>query len=475
MSAARSGNVGATSPSLNSGDALHAFAAELFPICRSITGNGVRETLRLIGARIPIKLTEVPTGSHVFDWEVPDEWNIEAATLTDPDGRVVVDFREHNLHVVSYSEPVDVSLRLADLRPHLHTGRHPDWIPYRTSYYRRTWGLCVRERDLREWRDGLYRVRVDSHLARGSLTYGECVIPGASREEVLLFTHVCHPSLANDNTSGMAIATELARWLASARRRFTYRFVFAPGTIGSLCWLKRNEARLGRVRHGLVLGLLGDPAPLTYKRSRRGNAEIDRIAEFALSTLDPGSRTIPFEPYGYDERQLCSPGFNLPVGRLTRSVNDGYPQYHSSADDLSLITAGQLDASLSACKRVCEIIEDNRTYVNLSPKGEPRLGKRGLYGSVGGNSPAEREQAMLWVLNQSDGEHSILDIARTSGRSFDVLAQAAGDLRNARLLREVPAFEERGAPSNRTPARSAGKKAAAARGSSRSVKKRRRK
>lgn len=474
MSAAKGSNIGVTAPSLDRGDALHAFAAELYPICRSITGNGVRETLRLIGTRIPIKLTEVPSGSRVFDWEVPDEWNIEGANLLDPDGRVVVDFRQHNLHVVSYSEPVDATLTLAQLRPHLHTARHPDWIPYRTSYYRRTWGLCVRERDLNAWRDGLYRVRVNSHLGRGSLTYGECVIPGSSRDEVLFFTHVCHPSLANDNTSGMALSTELARWLASEPRRYTYRFVFAPGTIGSLSWLKRNESRLGRVRHGLVLGLLGDPAPLTYKRSRRGDAEIDRIAEFALSTLDPGFRTIPFEPYGYDERQLCSPGFNLPVGRLTRSVNDGYPQYHSSADDLSLITAGQLDASLSACQRICEIIESNRTYINLRPKGEPRLGKRGLYGSVGGNSPAEREHAMLWVLNQSDGEHSILDIAKTSGRSFGLLAQAASDLRNARLLREVPAPGKRGTRSNRTPARSAGKKSAPG-GAGRSGKKRRRK
>jgi len=466
--------VGASARPKTLGDELYAFATELYPICRSITGHGVRQTLRLIDKRIPIKVTEVPSGSRVFDWQVPEEWNIEAATLTNPEGKVIVDFADHNLHVVSYSEPVDLTLSLAELRPRLHVARNPDWIPYRTSYYKRTWGLCVRESALQTWREGAYRVRVASHLGRGALTYGECVIPGSSREEVLFFTHVCHPSLANDNTSGIAVAVELAKWLASAPRRLTYRFVFAPGTIGSLCWLKRRERELTRVKHGLVLGLLGDPAPLTYKRSRRGNARIDQIAEFALSTLEPGLRTIPFEPYGYDERQLCSPGFNLPVGRLTRSVNDGYPEYHSSADDLSLISAAQLDASLSACQRICEIIEEDRTYVNLSPKGEPRLGKRGLYGSVGGNSPAEREHAMLWVLNQSDGEHSILDIARTSGRSFDLLAQAATDLSSAGLLEEKSGPSKRDKRPGRAPKRSAGKKAQSKR-STRSVKKRRRK
>ncbi|HKQ80683.1 MAG TPA: DUF4910 domain-containing protein [Steroidobacteraceae bacterium] len=425
-------------PASERGEGLHAFATTLYPICRSITGNGVRKTLSLIGERIPLEVTEVRSGSKVFDWEVPLEWNIDSATILSPEGRTVVDFAAHNLHIVSYSEPVEDRLALSELKKHLHTAKHPDWIPYRTSYYRRTWGFCVRARDLATWSDGVYEIAVRSHLGVGSLTYGECVLPGSSPEEVLLFTHVCHPSLANDNTSGMAIATELARWIASATRRYTYRLVFAPGTIGSLCWLKRNEHRLAKVRHGLVLGLLGDPAPLTYKRSRRGTADIDRIVEHALSTLEPQSRIIDFEPYGYDERQLCSPGFNLPVGRLTRSVNDGYPQYHSSADDLTLISPQQLDASLAACQRIVEIIEADHRYINLSPKGEPRLGKRGLYGAVGGQSPSERESAMLWLLNQADGSQSVLDVAIKSRQPFDVLARAAKDLVDADLLRETP-------------------------------------
>ena len=421
---------------VNVGKELLGFAADLYPICRSITGNGLRETLRRIQLRIPLKVHEVPSGTRVFDWEVPLEWNIEGASVRGPDGRTVVDFRNHNLHVVSYSEPVDAQLDLDELRKHLHAhAKNPDWIPYRTSYYARNWGFCLPRRTLEALPRGQYRAVVSSRLSPGSLSYGEFTLRGASRDEVLLFTHACHPSLANDNTSGLAVATRLAGWLAESPRRFTYRIVFAPGTIGSLCWLKRNERHLGRVRHGLVLGLLGDSAPLTYKASRRGTAEIDAIARHVLQEIAPDTRFIPFEPYGYDERQLCSPGFDLPVGRLTRSVNDGYPQYHSSADDLGLLSADALARSFEACQRLVEAVEGNRRFVNLSPKGEPRLGKRGLYGAVGGQSPASRELAMLWVLSQSDGTQSLLDIAEKSKLGFATIRSAAADLEKARLLR----------------------------------------
>ena len=426
--------------SVSAGAALQAFAAELYPICRSITGAGVRKTLRLINRRIELDWHEVPSGSKVFDWEVPLEWNIEDAWVGDADGRRVVDFNAHNLHILNYSEPVRTVLPLEELKPRLHSmPAHEDWIPYRTSYYRRQWGFCMRHRELESLLPGNYEVAVDSSLAPGSLTYAECVLPGRSKDEVLFFTHICHPSLANDNTSGMAIATALAAWLAAAPRRYSYRVVFAPGTIGSLCWLQRNQHRLGRVRHGLVLGLLADPAPFTYKRSRRGNCEIDRLVEYVTLGIDPRARVIDFEPYGYDERQLCSPGFNLPVGRLTRSVNDGYPQYHSSADNLALMSEGQLEQSLEACKRVVEVLESNRRYINLSPKGEPRLGKRGLYGAMGGRSPAERERAMLWVLNQSDGSASLLDVAQRSGIDFAAVKSVADELEQAALLRAADA------------------------------------
>jgi aminopeptidase-like protein len=420
------------------GDALHAFASQLYPICRSITGDGVRRTLALIRERIPLEVREVPSGSKVFDWEVPDEWNIDDAAVEAPDGERVVDFRSHNLHIVSYSEPVSASMTLSELEPRLHSlPERPDWIPYRTSYYRRSWGFCLAHSQRTALRNGRYRVEIKSTLKRGSLTYGELAIPGRSRDEVLFFTHVCHPSLANDNASGMAVTTALAEWIASAPRRFTYRFVFAPGTIGSLCWLRANERKLGRIRAGLVLGLLGDPGALTYKASRRGDTQVDRVAGYVVSGADAGSRLVPFSPYGYDERQLCSPGFDLPVGRLTRSANGEYPEYHTSADDLELIRPESLGASLDACRRIVETLEEDFRYVNRLPKGEPRLGKRGLYGTVGGSSPSEREHAMLWVLNQSDGGRSILDIAGRSGLPFRVLAEAARALEGAKLLRDV--------------------------------------
>jgi aminopeptidase-like protein len=416
----------------STGRRLHEFAARLYPICRSITGRGVRDTLRLIAARVPLAMHEVPSGTRVFDWRIPLEWNVEDAAVIDADGRRVIDFQAHNLHLVSYSVPTRTTLSLTELSPHLHAlPQHPEWIPYRTSYYRRDWGFCMRARDQAALRPGHYRIEVDTSLAPGSLTYGELVIPGRTRAEVLFFTHVCHPSLANDNTSGMAVATALAEWVARERRRLTYRFVFAPGTIGSLTWLKRNERHLARVRHALVLALLGDPAALTYKRTRRESCEIDDIAAHVLGAR---GTVIPFSPYGYDERQLCAPGFDLPAGRLTRSVNGGYPEYHTSADDLALITPAALQESLEACQHIVEIMENNERYLNRKPKGEPQLGTRGLYGALGGGAPAEREHAMLWVLNQSDGTRSLLDIARRSGLPFGLLREAALALENAKLI-----------------------------------------
>jgi aminopeptidase-like protein len=340
---------------------------------------------------------------------------------------------------VSYSEPYWGTLSLDELQPRLHSlPDHPGWIPYRTSYYRRSWGFCLRHEVRQAMASGKYRVEIESSLAPGSLTYGELAVPGRHREEVLFFTHVCHPSLANDNASGMAVATVLAQWIASAPRSYSYRFVFAPGTIGSLCWLKQNERRLAHVRAGLVLGLLGDPGALTYKMSRNGSTRTDAVASYVLGQLDPAHRITPFSPYGYDERQLCSPGFDLPIGRLTRSTNGGYPQYHSSADDLELIKPQYLERSLEACKLFVTVLEDDRKYVNRSPKGEPQLGKRGLYGPVGGTSPGEREHAMLWILNQSDGSKSLLDIANRAGLRFDLVRDAAGALEQADLLRECP-------------------------------------
>jgi len=415
---------------------LHRLAGRLYPICRSITGRGVRQSLDLIRSHIPLTVHEIPSGTAIYDWEVPLEWNIEDAAVLSPRGDRVIDFQRHNLHVVGYSEPVARTLSLRELMHHLHTlPDNPDWIPYRTSYYKRTWGFCLPETARRRLRAGRYRAEVRASLEPGSLTYGETVVPGRQRQEVVFFTHVCHPSLANDNASGLAVTTALAQWVASEARRFTYRFVFAPGTIGSLCWLRQNERRLNRICAGLVLGLLGDPGPLTYKQTRDGNAITDALGEFVVTRIAGPGRVIPFSPYGYDERQFCSPGFKLPIGRLTRSVNGGYPEYHSSADDMTLIRPECLAQSLEACQLFVNVLEHDARYVNKQPKGEPRLGKRGLYGSVGGRPPQDREHAMLWVLNQSDGMHSLLDVARRSGLGFDIILEAAIALEGAGLLR----------------------------------------
>ena len=421
------------------GERAYEFVRELFPICRSITGDGVRRTLELIGARIPLERYEVPSGTAVFDWQVPQEWNIKDAYVKDSQGRRVIDFQQSNLHVVSYSVPVRQTMSLAELRPHLHSmPEHPDWIPYRTSYYRPSWGFCLRDRDLQSLREDRYEVCIDSSLAAGSLSYAECYLPGASSREILISTHICHPSLANDNASGMAVATELAAALAAAPRRLSYRFVFAPGTIGAITWLARNESGLGRVAHGLVLGLLGDPGPLTYKQSARGDACVDRAAAHVLGSIGVASRIESFSPYGYDERQFCSPGFNLPVGRLTRSANDAYPQYHSSADDLTLVAAEYLAESLYAAAQLLEALDGDGTYLNTNPKCEPQLGKRGLYRSTGGKGPGQFEHALMWVLNQSGGERSLLEIAERSRLPFAVVRAAADALLGAGLLTENP-------------------------------------
>jgi aminopeptidase-like protein len=323
-----------------SGEALHALVRELYPLCRSITGNGTRATLDIIERYIPLSRTEVPSGHKAFEWEVPLEWNIRDAWVCNAAGERVIDFKQHNLHVVNYSTPVRERLSLEQLRPHLFSlPDHPDWIPYRTSYYSATWGFCLTHRQLESLTPGDYEVCIDSTLSPGALTLAEAVLPGESTDEVLIYTHICHPSLCNDNLSAIAVAAMLAQQLSQRARSLTYRFVFAPTTIGSITWLSLNEAHIGRIRHGLVLASLGDRGPFVYKQSRRGDAVVDRVAAHALSK-QPGASVEQFSPYGYDERQFCSPGFNLPVGRLTRTPNGRYPEYHTSADNLDFISAG---------------------------------------------------------------------------------------------------------------------------------------
>jgi aminopeptidase-like protein len=414
---------------------LYELVAELYPLCRSITGEGVRETLRRVGKHVPLDVHEVPTGTEVFDWTVPREWNIREAHLTGPDGRRVVDFADSNLHVMSYSVPVDARMSRAELDAHLHSApEHPDWVPYRTSYYADDWGFCLSERQRAALPDGEYAVVIDSDLRDGHLSYGECLVPGETEDEVLISCHVCHPSLANDNLSGIAVATFLADQLRSVPTRYSYRFLFVPGTIGSITWLWANQANVHRIAHGLVMACVGDGAPFTYKRSRRGDATVDRAFAHTLAHWPGEQQVVDFSPWGYDERQFCSPGFDLPVGGLTRSTQGAFPEYHTSADDLDLVRPEHLAESLALVRAVVELLEHDRTYVNLSPMGEPRLGARGLYPSMGGGTADAARLALLWVLNLSDGAHTLLDIAERAGLPFASVRAAADALASAGLL-----------------------------------------
>jgi aminopeptidase-like protein len=420
------------------GRALHDDISDLYPLCRSLTGDGLRETLRRLQRRLPLTLHEVPTGTVVFDWTVPREWNIRDAYVKNARGERVIDFQASNLHVVSYSVPVRRRMSLAELRPHLDTvPDRPDWTPYRAAFYSETWGFCLSQRRLDALEDGEYEVCIDSTLEPGSLTYGECVVPGESSHEVLISVHVCHPALANDNLSGMVIAAHLGQMLRPLALRYTYRFLFLPGTIGPITWLARNEAVVPRIRHGLVLVCLGDAGGFTYKKSRQGNAAIDRVAAHVLRHT--GEHAVEeFSPYGYGERQYCSPGFDLPVGRLSRTPHGRFPEYHTSADNLDFVKPAQLADSLAICLEIFDVLEHDRTYLNQNPKCEPQLGKRGLYREIG-----DDEMAMLWVLNQSDGRHSLLDIAERSGCAFSAIQRAAGLLEAHGLLKEHESLRPR--------------------------------
>ncbi|MGW7416850.1 DUF4910 domain-containing protein [Streptomyces sp. NPDC054863] len=419
------------------GEQMHALVERLYPLCRSITGDGVRATLEIVDEYLPLQVHEVPTGTQVLDWTVPQEWNIRDAYIADAAGNRVVDFAASSLHVLGYSVPVSRTMPLSELRAHLHTlPDQPNRVPYRTSYYTPQWGFCLAQDTLDALPEGEYEVRVDSTLADGHLTYAEHVVPGQVPDEVIVSCHVCHPSLANDNLAGIAVATFLARALAEQTPYYTYRFIFAPGTIGAITWLARNSERIERVKHGLVLACAGDRGQLTYKQSRRGDAEIDRVLRHVLESSERPHRITEFTPYGYDERQFCSPGFDLGVGSLSRTPYAGYPEYHTSADNPDFVTPEAMADTLAVCREAFAVLDRNRCYVNLSPYGEPQLGRRGLYDSLGGRSDAKQAQlAMLWVLSMSDGAHSLLDVAERAALPFAAVAVAAEALHGAGLIK----------------------------------------
>jgi aminopeptidase-like protein len=421
-------------------DQLWSLMEQLFPICRSMTGNGVRDSLRLLRRVTPIEIVEVPSGTEVFDWSVPDEWNVRDAFVKDSTGRRVVDFRVSNLHLVNGSRPVRDIMNWASLRPHLHTlPDQPDLVPYKTCFHKNEWGFCLSQAQfdsIENAAKGPYEVVVDTTVGEGSFTYGEVFLQGETDREVLFSAHICHPSLANDNLSGICIAALLAKHLAGRPRlRYSYRFLFAPATIGAITWLALNQGKLDRIDHGLVLSLLGDRGNSTYKRSRSGSHAIDQAVEHVLAHSEGDYEIRDFEPFGYDERQFCSPGIDLPMGCLMRTPSGEFAEYHTSGDNLGFVDPACLADSYAKCLRVIEIIENDRILMNRKPHCEPRLDRFGLYESLPSQADARRlQQAVQWVLNLSDGQHSLFEIAARSKMPFALINDAAGRLEAAGLL-----------------------------------------
>ncbi len=423
----------------NAGKEMMDLAKKLYPICRSITGDGVRNTLNELKEIIPINLHEVNTGKEVFDWTIPEEWNIIDAWVTNSKGEKIIDFKKNNLHVVNYSSPIRKKITFEELKKHIFTlPNNEDYIPYRTTYYKKDWGFCMSHKEFLKLQDDTYEVCIDSSLKNGSLSYGELYIKGETTDEILISTHICHPSLCNDNLSGIALATSLAKYLLSIKpARYSYRFLFIPGTIGSLTWLSQNVKELKKIMGGIVLTGVGDSGSKTYKRSRSGNAEVDKAFAYLFEQKAENNTLLDFSPFGYDERQFCSPGFNLPMGTFMRTPHGTYPEYHTSADNLTFINAKSLSDSFKTCLDVFSILQKNATYINTLPNGEPQLGKRGIYDAMGQQTDEVKKLqiAMLWVLNYSDGTNTILDIAEKSNIDFETVVNAANLLEKHTILK----------------------------------------
>ena len=419
------------------GKEMFQLMEDLFPICRSITGNGVRQTLEIIKKHIPLENHEVPSGTKVYDWIIPKEWNIKDAYIIDPNEREIVDFKKSNLHVVNYSTPINQKISLSELKKHIHTiPEKPDLIPYITSYYSENWGFCMSHNQFLNLKEGEYQVVIDSKLDSGSLTYGEYFIPGKSKDEILLSCYVCHPSMCNDNLSGVVLLTMLAKYMQNFKNNYSIRFLFIPETIGAITWLYINEANISKIKHGLIATCLGDSGSLTYKRTRNSSEEIDKTVENILKKSGAKFRVLDFFPWGSDERQFCSPGFNLPVGSLMRTMYGKFQEYHTSADNLDFIKKDALFDTYQKYVKTIFIIDNNKVYTNQNPKCEPQLGKRGLYREIGAQKiTRDVESAIFWILNLSDGKNSLLDIAKRSNINFEVLLETALKLENKNLLK----------------------------------------
>jgi aminopeptidase-like protein len=425
------------------GSVIYDFATRLFPICRSITGNGVRETLGLIqaelGTRLHLNVCEVPSGSTCFDWTVPDEWNIRDAFVLDDSGKRVIDFSANNLHVVNYSVPVDKECSLDELQSHLFSlPDQPQAIPYVTSYYKPFWGFCLTHEQRQTLRPGTYRAVVDSTLKPGSLTYADLVIEGSSSEEILLSTYVCHPSMANNECSGPALVTYLAKWISELQdRHYTYRIVFVPETIGAITYLSQHLEHLkANVKAGFVLTCVGDNKGFSYLPSRLGGTLADKIAEHTLKHHVPEFKRYRYADRGSDERQYCSPGVDLPVVSMMRTKYGEYPEYHTSLDNLDFVSREGFDGAFNLYRKAIRLLEANFKY-KVTCLCEPQLGKRGLYPSIGTPNHGQVVRNMLNLVAYSDGEHDLIDIAEQIEIDAQDLIVLADNLKSHGLLMKV--------------------------------------
>jgi len=422
------------------GQSMYSLVKKLFPICRSITGNGVRKTLSIIQEKIPIDQKEIASGTKVFDWTVPDEWNIKDAYVKDEKGNRIIDFKKSNLHIVGYSVPFKGKLSLKELKKHLYTlPEQPEIIPYITSYYKKRWGFCLADNDYKQLKEGMYEVNIDSTLQLGSLTYGELIIKGKTDEEILISTYICHPSLANNELSGPVVSTYLAKYLLDRKEklRYTYRIIFIPETIGSIAYLSLQKDHLKKnVVGGYVVTCIGDPGSFSYLQTRQENTLIDRVTVHALKNSDKEYKIYNFLERGSDERQYNSPGIDLPIGSLMRTKYGRYPEYHTSADNLNFVTPKALFESLEMYKLCINILEKNYKYITTIPC-EPQLGKRGLYPTLSTKTSGKSVRDMMNLLAYCDGKNDLLWLADKIDRPIWSLFAIIEQLVNNNLIKIV--------------------------------------
>ena len=400
---------------------MYSLLKEMFPYNRSITGDGVRNTLDRISKEIALTNHSLKSGEKVFDWTVPNEWNVKAAQIINPDGSVLVDFLDNNLFLMSYSTPINQTMTLEDLKCHIISDEsRPDSIPYSTSYYNEEWAFCLPYNLVTKMLPGDYRVIIDSELKKGELIYGEANINNGAKKTILISSYICHPSMANDSLSGVVLAVQLYKEIKKLKNlRFNYKFLFVPETIGTICFLYNNKHNIKeQIEYGLVATCLGDAGKFNYKKTRNQESEINRVVEHLFKEKNLSDRIRDFSPLGSDERQYCSPGFDLPVGVLTRSMYSEFPEYHSSSDNLDFVKEEYLQESLLMYLEIIEAYESNLKFIRAEPHCEPQMGKYNLYrekGGAGKDSIDNLSQKRMWILNYADGEHDLIEISKKSG------------------------------------------------------------